>query len=129
MWPFDLARHQRLGAALSTARAHPPTVDRASAAAWVAEQLAAPVDQDVLTVIWTSITEQHWPATETEAVDEAVADARGRIGLARISMEGIPPLQAEGGYDIARHGPRLRVDGDVIARSHHHGLPIILTTR
>lgn len=127
VWPFDLARHERLAAALTTARAHPVIVDRAPASAWVAQQLSEPVDEDILTVIWTSITNQYWPPAETNAFDLAVSHARDRIRLAHISMEGVPPIQTRGGYDIVEHGPQLRIDGDVIARCHHHGVPIKLT--
>jgi hypothetical protein len=129
VWPFDLARHERLAAALETARAHPVTVDRCPASTWVPDQLSLPVDDDVLTVIWTSITQQYWPAAEAEAVEDAVIEARGRIRLARITMEGVPPAQPGGGYDIAEHGPEVRVDGDLIARAHHHGLPVVPTTQ
>lgn len=125
VWPFDLARHERLAAALKTVRAHPVMVDRAPASIWIPEQLALPVGDDVLTVIWTSITQQYWPATESETVEEAICDARGRIRLARITMEGVPPTQGRRGYDIAKQGPQLRVDGELIARSHHHGLPVV----
>ncbi|MGH3471327.1 MAG: DUF2332 domain-containing protein [Nocardioidaceae bacterium] len=129
VWPFDLARHARLAAALETAQGHPVVLDRAPASVWVPDQLSHPVGEDRLTVIWTSITQQYWPTPESEAVDDAVSEARKRIPLARITMEGVPPAQTGGGYDIAAHGPQLRVDGEVIARSHHHGLPIVPTAQ
>ncbi|WP_161962477.1 hypothetical protein [Nocardioides speluncae] len=80
-------------------------------------------------MIWTSITQQYWPTTESEAVEDAVVDARSRIRLARITMEGVPPTENRGGYDLAEHGPALRVDGELIARSHHHGLPVVPNAR
>ncbi len=126
VWPFDLQRHERLAAALAIARRHPVTVDRAPASSWLAGRLAEPVAEHVLTVVWQSVTEQYWPASESAAVADAIAEARGRMPLAHVSMEGVPPAQAAGGYSVAEHGPDLRLDGTVLARSHHHGPPILL---
>ena len=125
VWPFDAARHERLAAALAVARRHPVTVDDASAETWLSERLAEPVSEDVLTVVWTSITQQYWPAAVSAAVEEAVARARTRIPVVHVSMEGVPPVQTTA-WSVAEHGPDLRVDGDPIARSHHHGPPILL---
>jgi len=126
VWPFDLDRHARLAAALDVVAEHPVVVDRAPASTWLADQLAQPVAEDVLTVVWTSITQQYWPASETAAVEAAVERSRPRIPVARITMEGVPPTQTGGGYAVAEHGPELAVDGHVIARSHHHGPPVVL---
>lgn len=81
---------------------------------------------DVLTIVWQSITGQYWPTYEREAVTAAVAEARNRMPLAHVSMEGVPPPQASDGYAIDQHGPATRVDDTLIARSHHHGLPMVL---
>ena len=129
VWPFTLERHERLSAALAVAAAHPVVVDAAPASDWVRAQLAEPVEPGVVTVVWQSITEQYWPADETAAVREALARARSRMPLVHVSMEGVPPPQGTDGYRIADHGPELRVDGDLIARSHHHGPPVVLTPR
>lgn len=126
VWPFDLARHARLAAALQVAAAYPVDVDEESAAQWLERQLAEPADPGVLTVVWESITRQYWPADESARVDALVAAARARMPLAHVTMEGVPPAQVSGGFDIATHGPELRVDGEVIARSHHHGPPVLL---
>ncbi len=126
VWPFDLERHTRLAAALDVVRMHPVTVDRAPAARWLAEQLARPVESDVLTVVWQSVTQQYWPPAETAAVASVIEQTRSRIPLCHISFEGIPPVQTGGGYDVARFGPELTVDGDLIARTHHHGPPVIM---
>ncbi len=125
VWPWQLERHQRLAAALAIAAEHPVTVDRAPAAAWLADQLAEPAD-DALTVVWQSITEQYWPASESAAVRQVVAEARGRMPLAHLSMEGVPPTQTSGGYDVSRDGPQVRLNGDFLGRTHHHGPPIAL---
>jgi len=126
VWPFDLDRHQRLAAALTVSREHPVAVDRASAADWLHRQLAHRPAADVLTVVWHSITQQYWPAAESARVQRIVAAARSRMPLAHLSMEGVPPQQSGGGYDVATQGPVIALDGTPIARSHHHGLPVVL---
>lgn len=127
VWPFDLARHDRLRAALSIIRRHGVAVDSAPASTWLAEQLARPVADGVLTVIWQSITQQYWPQRESSAVADLVAASRDRIPLAHLTMEGVPPVQGAQGYTIAEHGPLTSLDGIPVARSHHHGPPVILT--
>jgi hypothetical protein len=126
VWPFDLDRHQRLAAALTVVRTHPVSVDQAAASDWLPRQLDQPLPPDVLTVVWQSITEQYWPAAESARVRQIVADARTRIPLAHVAMEGVPPRQSTGGYTVASDGPVTTLDGTPIARSHHHGPPVIL---
>lgn len=126
VWPFDLDRHRRLAGALDVVRRHPVVVDRASAADWVEEQLATAPGDGVLTVVWQSITQQYWPEEESAAVAAAIEEARSRMPVAHVSMEGVPPPQGAGGYTVAEHGPDLRVDGELVARSHHHGPPVIM---
>ena len=126
VWPFDLARHARLAAALDVVRRHPVPVDPAPASTWLAEQLAQPAGDDVLTVVWQSITEQYWPIAEQEAVAATIAQGRGRLPLVHVAMEGVPPKQMAGSYSIAEHGPSTTVDGDLVARSHHHGPPVVV---
>lgn len=126
VWPFNLERHDRLAAAIDVARRRRVTVDRAPASTWISEQLARPVADDVLTIVWQSITAQYWPASEREAVTAAVAEGRTRMALAHVTMEGVPPPQASDGYAIDQHGPATRVGDTLIARSHHHGLPLVL---
>ena len=125
-WPFDVERHARLATAIEVARSHPVTVDRAPASTWLADQLASPTPDDVLTVVWQSITAQYWPAAEQESVASAIENAKSRKPLAHISLEGVPPVQAGGGYTIAEHGPTIMVDDVLVARSHHHGPPVVL---
>ena len=124
VWPFDLDRHARLAAALEIQRAYPVTVDRAPAAEWLAERLAERAGDDVLTVVWQSITEQYWPAAERTAVASTIRDARERIPIARVAMEGIPPRISRGGYDL-RQGPITSLDGEPLYQSHHHGPPLV----
>lgn len=126
VWPFDLDRHHRLAGALDVVRRHPVTVDRASASAWLGDQLSTVPTDGVVTVVWQSITQQYWPAEESAAVVDAIEEARTRMPVAQVSMEGVPPPQGPGGHTVAEHGPDLRVDGELVARSHHHGPPVVL---
>ena len=41
-------------------------------------------------------------------------------------MEGVPPAQTASGWDVRTDGPALSLDGDELARSTHHGPPLIL---
>jgi hypothetical protein len=59
-------------------------IDRAPASTWITEQLARPVANDVLTVVWQSITEQYWPDSEREAVAAALDDAASDAVGARV---------------------------------------------
>ena len=111
----------RLVAALATARAHPVVVDRAGAAAWVRQQLAAPVADGVLTVVWHSITRQYWPPEEYAAMLAAVDEARARMPVVRVGLEDPDPRPSTGDWQ-----PQVEVDDDVIAHCTHHGPPLTL---
>lgn len=95
VWPFHVERHRRLSAALQMAQLTPPVVDRAPAGEWLEQQLAGAPGDDVLTVVWQSITRLYWPATETERVRNVVAQAARDRPLAHITME------YDGGHDQA----------------------------
>ncbi len=95
-------------------------LDRATASAWVADQLARPVADGVLTVVWHSVTRMYWPAEETAAMEDSVAEARGRMALAHISLE--HPLSEGPGVPIGL--PQVSVDGVVVAETDHHGPPV-----
>ncbi len=124
VWPWDRDRRARLAPALAVARDFPVVVDRARASEWLLAQLAEPAPDDALTIVWQSITRQYWPARESAAVDRAIDEARGRMPISHITMEGVPPLHIDGGFKVELHGPDLRIDGDLIARSGFHGPPI-----
>ena len=125
VWPWQLDRHARLAAALDVAREHPVPVDRAPASTWVAERLADPVDSDVLTVVWHSVTRLYWPPEETAAVTAAVEEARARIPVVHVAMEHDWP-EPGGGDDPGL--PLVTVDDDVVATCEHHGPPLRLLT-
>lgn len=130
VWPFDVHRHERLAGALRLAAAHPPIVDRASAADWLAVQLADAPDPDVLTVVWHSITQLYWPASEIAAVN-AHLDAYGRRHrVAEVGLEYPPDADRTAGPEVRTvlwsgdgAPPRERLLGT----AHDHGIPVRLT--
>jgi hypothetical protein len=125
VWPWQLDRHRRLAAALEVVQDAPVTVDRGTAATWVREQLARPAEPGVLTVVWQSVTRMYWPAEETRLVEEAVAQARGRMPLAHVAME--HPWGPDDALPSGDAGlPLVELDGEVLARCDHHGPPVTL---
>jgi hypothetical protein len=123
VWPWQLDRHARLAAALEVARELPVVVDRAPASTWVAQQLAEPVDNDVLTVVWHSVTRLYWPAEETASMTAAVDEARARIPVVHVALEHAWAAAAEG-TDPGL--PLLSIDDEVVASCDHHGPPVVL---
>lgn len=123
IWPFHPDRHARLAAALEIAARHPVTVDRAGAGEWLEHQLGHDVDDDVVTVVWQSITEQYWSPEETQRVRRALASARRGL-VVRVSME-FPVGDDPGPPELVVAGPdddsprRLATVGD-------HGIPVTL---
>ncbi len=126
VWPWMTARHARLAAALEVVRAHPVPVDRARGAPWVAEQLADPPPDELLTVVWHSVTRLYWPVEESRALESAVDEARARMPLAHVAME--HPWPADGSEPVPRSGdevlPEVTLDGEVLATCGHHGPPV-----
>ncbi len=133
VWPQDLHRHERLRAALQVAAAQPVAVDRAPASDWLAEQLTAPVPEDVLTVLWHSVTRQYWPAAEVAAVDQLVTEAGLRMPIAQVSMEN-PGSDGDRRESVpAELTVRLLVPGGpsdpaprLLAQVDDHGIPVRL---
>ena len=123
VWPWQLDRHARLAAALQVAREHPVAVDRAPASTWVAERLSDVVDDEVLTVVWHSVTRLYWPAEETAAMTAAVDEARARIPVVHVAMEHGWPEPGSGDDPGL---PLVTVDDDVLAICDHHGPPLRL---
>jgi hypothetical protein len=124
VWPWQIERHERLAGALDIAAVWPVQVDRAGAADWLGERLAADVGPSVLTVVWQSVTGQYWPREEAERVDALVQAAAGRRPVARLVMEYPPPEGVPG-------GPTLSIavaDGaaEEIADIVDHGGPVTL---
>ncbi|MEJ7705843.1 MAG: DUF2332 domain-containing protein [Nocardioidaceae bacterium] len=123
VWPFDVARHQRLTAALQVAAEHPVTIDRERAARWLQQQLAEPPTEDVLTVIWQSITKLYWPPEEVQEVEKAIRAARHTRPVAHIAME-FPDSTGRGGASLTVD---LGEDGEIpVASVADHGIPVTL---
>ena len=133
VWPFDLHRHARLAGALELATTRPPTVDRASAADWLARQLSEEPEMDpmMLTVVWHSVTQLYWPAKELAAVEEILAGYGREHSLSEVGME----YPSQGGTHAEQ--PRVSTrywagDGSLPRRqtvgiAHDHGIPVRLT--
>ncbi|WP_299440812.1 DUF2332 domain-containing protein [uncultured Phycicoccus sp.] len=128
VWPWMLERHGRLDGALATLREEPVVVDRARAAEWVERQLAEPVADDVLTVVWHSVTRMYWPPEETREMTAAIDAARARMPLAHVAMEA---PWGVGGAAPAAAPPhqQIELDGEVLGTCAHHGPPVELTGR
>lgn len=124
VWPFHIDRHERLRAALALARAHPVVLDRAPASSWVRERLAEPVPDGVLTVVWHSVTRIYWPRAETQAMEAAIEEARGRIPVVHIAME--HPWDGSTPQADAGELPVIEVDGVRLGHCGHHGPPVAL---
>ncbi|WP_375432288.1 DUF2332 domain-containing protein [uncultured Friedmanniella sp.] len=138
VWPFDLHRHARLAAALRLASAHPLRVDAASASDWLPQRLAAASEDDVLTVVWQSITQLYWSAEEVTAVKTAVAEHGAEHRVARVIME------YEADHDLAMDDagpaakPSVRTElwtpgaGEPVRHrlgtAHDHGIPVRITS-
>jgi hypothetical protein len=127
VWPFHVHRHERLAAALRVAADHPVTVEQAAASAWVGPTLEQTED-DVLPVVWHSITRLYWPPEEVADVEAVLADYGNRRPLARVAMEfgtvGDASVRPELTATVWRPGrpPRHRRLGS----AHDHGPPVRL---
>ncbi len=125
VWPWMLERHSRLEGAVAALRETPVAVDRARAAEWVTERLADPVDDDVLTVVWHSVTRLYWPREESRAMEAAVASARDRMPVAHVAMEHPWTPDGEPPPDTSAGGlPVIELDGEVLGTCEHHGPPV-----
>ena len=123
-----MADDWELRAALTIAEVNPVEVDRAGAGEWVEQMLdqvsaQMPPEQDVLTVVWHSVTRMYWPAAETARVEAAVASAKSRMAVVHVTME--YPKDRPSGADRAE----LSVDGDVLALVGHHGGTVVCADR
>jgi hypothetical protein len=86
VWPFQVRRHERLTAALGLAAEHPVPVDGGSASSWLGPALEQTADE-VLPVVWHSITRLYWPPEEVAAVETVLSAYAERRLLARVAME------------------------------------------
>jgi hypothetical protein len=120
-WSDQSERFELLRAALDAAAAHPVAIDRASAAAWLEEQLAEP-RSGVATVVFHSIVMQYLDDAEREHVRETIELA----GDAAPPQAPLAWLRMEPGGDLA--DVRLRVwpggEDALVARAGYHGRPV-----
>ncbi len=124
VWPFQVARHKRLAAALEIASHHVVVVDRAPAGEWLEHQLADAGPADGLTVVWQSITRLYWPPDEARRVEATVAGAARRHTVVHVCME-YPEAGVASGAELTVSG--TGVDGVVrVARVGDHGTPVTL---
>jgi hypothetical protein len=90
VWPDQLARFERLRAALDLATIHPVDVDRADAGSWVGEQVRR-LPEGRATVVFHSIVLQYLPKDSRRAMKaalhEAGAAASASAPLAWLRME------------------------------------------
>lgn len=133
VWPFDLHRHQRLAGALQLAVGHPPVVDRGSAATWLGAQLdtrhGSGLDDDALTVVWHSVTQLYWPASEIDAV-RTILNAYGQQHqVAEVGLEYPPgggPADQPEVRTVLWPGNGWPARERRLATSHDHGVPVRL---
>ncbi|HET7173414.1 MAG TPA: DUF2332 domain-containing protein [Nocardioidaceae bacterium] len=134
VWPWQVARHQSLTAALELAlRAgsrlrQPVNVEPADAGAWlerVFDALPEPGDPAEVCVVWHSITRLYWEPAEQARAAAAIAAARSRRAVVEVAME--YPQSAPGaptGWPA-----ELTVDGDRLGTVGDHGIPVRLDRR
>lgn len=95
VWPDQPERFARLSLALDIARAHPPVVEKADAAEWVASRLAAR-PADACTVVCHSIVWQYLSAPTKDSLRETLAahgaHASATAPLAWLRMEPAGPV-------------------------------------
>lgn len=131
VWPFDVHRHRRLASALQVAEAQPVVVDRASAGEWLTTQLARPVDQRTLTVVWHSITQMYWSAEEVAVVDRILTIRGHHLALGQVSMEygtlADSHSQPEVSTDLWLPDRTDEVRHRFLGTAHDHGIPVRLT--
>jgi len=112
VWPDVTARFERTHAALELAAADPPSVDRADAAAWIAEQLPGPTPGRA-TVVFHSIVWQYLDdataARVRGTVEAAGAAATRDAPVAWLRLEPDDTWRAEGRPPPSHAELRLRV--------------------
>ena len=126
IWPDEPQRLARVAQAADVAARHPVTIDRRSAAAWLALQLmdAGP---DMLTVVWQSVVNQYLEDDERAALRSAFASA-GAGPLAWLTLEPPSTPNDAGSFELrCRERPEANGSGaaPVIARAGYHGPPVV----
>jgi hypothetical protein len=122
-WPDQVARMERLRAALAIAAARPAPVERGGAVEWAAARLAEPAP-GLATILFHSIVMQYLSEDERDAFARVVQEAGSRAGedtpLAWLRME----------PDGERAAIRLATwpggEERLVAHAGYHGTPVAL---
>lgn len=124
VWADWTERLERLRAALALAAEHPPVVDRAHAAPWLAQRLGWPRTGS-LTVVWHSVAWQYIDVAERTEIERVLRAAAARATetapLALVGLENVG--------DTERSRFELRISSwpparrELLATSTGHGLP------
>lgn len=115
------ARSARLAHALEMARARPPRVERADAATWLPDYLAAPAPDGRVRAIVHSMMLQYVPAPDRARIEAAIAAAGARADAAR------PLVRIALEWNAGRTAVELRLtcwpggDTRVLATCHPYG--------
>jgi hypothetical protein len=121
LWPDQVDRLAALDGALDVAAGIPVSVERAGAADWLSERLAAPVE-GTCTVVFHSIVMQYVDAAERERVGELIAAAGARA----TERAPVTRLALEPGGDLAELRLTVWPGGEerVLAHAGYHGEPV-----
>ncbi len=130
LWPDQPDRRARLDGALAVAGRAPAPVDRADAATWAAEQLAAPVE-GVVTVLVHTIVAQYLGASVRAALEATIraagAAATRAAPVAWLCLE--PATETEAELRLTLWPEPAPVRAHVVARSAFHGPPVTWLAR
>ncbi|MGH8264775.1 MAG: DUF2332 domain-containing protein [Steroidobacteraceae bacterium] len=121
VWPDQGERLARLEAAIATARANPPVIDRADAAAWVRERIGVTALAGTARLLFHSIVWQYLPAATQEGISEHIA----AVTRAARSDAAFAWLRFEMNGDQSATELRLKLwpggEDRLLAVSHAHG--------
>jgi hypothetical protein len=125
LWPDQPDRRARLDGALEVAASVPAPVDRADAAEWAADRLAAPVAGAVTVLVHTIVAQYLAPGTRhalEAAVRAAGAAATAEAPVAWLCME--PATETEAEVRLTLWPKPAPVRSHVLARTAFHGPPV-----
>jgi hypothetical protein len=126
VWPDQGARVERLRAAIELAKSVPVEVERDTAAAWIARQLAEPTPGQA-SVVFHSLVAQYLGDEESAAFHESLREAAARATdaapLAWLRME------PAGDWTEVRLSTWPDGESRLLARAGYHGSPVVDASR